>query len=85
MVYEALRGTNIIDTATIFSAKKALSKHIMSVSIKTHNVTFQKNITLPENHKSNFHTWFNWVLFRVKFTSPPDLPITLTSKGIKGK
>jgi hypothetical protein len=55
------------------------------VSIKLHNVMLQKNITLPENSKSNFHTWFHWVLFTVKFISPPNRSITLTSKGIKVK
>jgi len=55
------------------------------VSIKLNNVTFQKNITLPENRKSSFHIWFRWVLLTVKFISPPNLPITLTSKGIKIK
>ena len=27
MVYDALRGTNIVDTATIFSAEKSLSNY----------------------------------------------------------
>jgi len=53
------------------------------VSIELHNITFQKNITLPESHKSSFHIWFHWVLFTVKFISPPILLMTLTSKGIK--
>jgi hypothetical protein len=46
MVYEALRDNNIVDTATIFSAKKSLSNYTMSHSRRISSYLKTANLIL---------------------------------------